>query len=79
MREIKTYDVILTPFSDVRLSEKTLLALSSIDKNWRDTYHNKRARSKKAKEVKRFIFEIERAATAMSELYWLAGQEFTEI
>ena len=66
------YGVIMTPFSDVRLSKITHDYLMSIDQDWASF-------QTRPKETQEKIDRVIKAAETLAEIHWLAGETLDEI
>ena len=71
--------VVVTDFGTVSLSNKTKDFLYSLDEDWEDLLNNKRRRGKNAKRIRAKFKQIEKAAILLSEMAWVANEDFEEL
>lgn len=73
------YGVILTPFSEVRVSKKTHDYLISIDRDWASFQVSESGFGTRTPEVQEKIDRVIKAAETLAEIHWLSGETLTEI
>ena len=63
--------IYMTDYGQVRLSEKTLAWLASLDENWHAISTSRRYRSKHAQRVRERVQQMESAIGLMAEISYM--------
>jgi hypothetical protein len=74
-----TQYLLATDFGVVRMSAKLTDYMSSIDRDWVSTAHNKRLRSKHAQRVRRELESIEQMVQTMARIEYCLGGVLAEL
>lgn len=79
MSKIPTITIVDTDFGTVRLSDKVLGYLNSVDPDWNAVYRNGRRRGKHAQYVRQQVDAVTDAVLTLAKIEWAAGGHLVEL